>query len=107
MAANSSQYLDEQARQHGDTSPETLLRQLNENWTKLRLFERTVADRDRVIDGLHTSLAERDDVIDGLKKRLSFARVRVVLLYSLVGGIAAEGVKEIVKAIFLHWMRHQ
>jgi len=96
----------DRSSQYTDATPAKLRDQLNENWKQLRIFGRTVADRDRVIDQLHTSLEERDIVIDRLKNRLRFAGVRIAVLYALVGGIAGEGAKVIFKAILLHWIRH-
>ena len=103
----------DRSSQYTDTSPAQLLHQLNENWKKLRLLELAVADRDRVIDQLHGSIAElhdsvgeRDETIKLLHARLRYARVRVILLYSLVGGIAGEGVHVLVKNILAHWIGH-
>lgn len=101
MAQN--QYIDERAAKYGDPSPETLLRQLNENWTKIRTFERTVADRDRVINTLNTALQDRDKLIDRLKKRLTFGRGAIALLYALAAGAAGAGAKEL-GALFVYWM---
>jgi hypothetical protein len=95
--------------QYRDTSPDALLNQLNENWKKLRLVERAVGDRDRVINELHGSIAERDKAITRLNTRLRFAKVKLILLYSLIGGIAAKGAEELVILIaklLLAWMHH-
>jgi hypothetical protein len=100
-----TQSIDQQASQYGDTSPPTLLRQLNENWTKLRLFERTVADRDRQIDKLHASVATRDKVIEKLKARLTLGRTFTGLLYAFAAGAAGAGVKEL-GALFIVWLGH-
>jgi hypothetical protein len=95
--------------QYRDTSPDALLNQLNENWKKLRLVERAVGDRDRVIQQLQSSIAERDKAIKGLNTRLRFAKVKLILLYSLIGGVAAKGAEELVVLIaklLLAWMHH-
>jgi predicted RNase H-like nuclease (RuvC/YqgF family) len=95
--------------QYRDTSPTALLDQLNENWKKLRLVERAVGDRDRVIQQLQRSIAERDKAIKGLNTRLRFAKVKLILLYSLIGGVAAKGAEELVVLIaklLLAWMHH-
>ena len=89
----------DRSAQYQDASPSKLLDQLNENWRQLRLFGLAVADRDRAIDSLHKSIAERDKAISRLNSRLRFAKVRVALLYALVGGIAAKGAEELVFAL--------
>jgi hypothetical protein len=91
--------IDAQAKQYKDQSPPALLKQLNENWTELRLVKRAIADRDRVIDELHSSIAQRDKAIKQLSSRLRFAKVRIVLLYSLIGGVAAKGAEELILAL--------
>jgi hypothetical protein len=103
-----SGHVDAQAKQYQDESPAALLKQLNENWTKLRTFERAVGDRDRTIDRLHSSVAERDKAIRLLNSRLRFAKIRVALLYALVGGAAAKGIEALVVALthlFLRWIQ--
>jgi predicted RNase H-like nuclease (RuvC/YqgF family) len=97
----------DRSNQYTDASPTKLRDQLNENWKQLRIFARAVADRDRTINALQTSLEERDKVIKRLKGRLSFARVRIALLYALVGGIAAEGAKVLVRILLARWGWHQ
>jgi hypothetical protein len=89
--------------QYTDASPEKLRDQLNENWRQLRIFGVAIADRDRAIDGLHKSVAERDTTIKLLNGRLRLAKVRVALLYALVGGIAAKGAEVSVMAL-LYWL---
>jgi hypothetical protein len=99
----------DRSQQYTDTSPAALLVQLNENWTKLRTVERAVGDRDRVINELHGSISERDTAIKRLNTRLRFAKVKLILLYSLIGGIAAKGAEELVILIaklLLAWTHH-
>jgi hypothetical protein len=95
---------DAQAASYKDASPAALLEQLNLNWTKLRLFERTVADRDRQIDKLHTSVKTRDQVIDKLKMRLTFGRTIAAIAYAAAAGAAGAGVKELAELLF-YWIR--
>jgi predicted RNase H-like nuclease (RuvC/YqgF family) len=97
--------IDEQGASYKDASPATLLQQLNENWTKLRVFERTVADRDRQIDKLHASLRTRDKVIEGLKKRLTFGRTLTAIAYAIAAGVAGAGAKEL--GAFLFYLVHR
>lgn len=89
--------------QYTDASPEKLRDQLNENWRQLRIFGVAIADRDRTIDSLHKSVAERDTTIQLLNGRLRLSKVRVALLYALVGGAAAKGSEALVMAL-LHWV---
>jgi hypothetical protein len=89
--------------QYRDATPAVLRDQLNENWRQLRIFKIAIDDRDRTIGGLHKSVEERDKTIKLLNGRLRYSKVRVALLYALVGGAAAEGAKEGVVAL-LHWL---
>ena len=105
----SPRHVDDQARQYQDASPEVLLQQLNENWTKLRTFERAVADREIVIGGLHKSVEQRDVAIKKLNNLLRFSRVKVALMYALIGGAAAKGAEELVVTLAhfaIAWLRH-
>jgi gamma-glutamyl phosphate reductase len=93
----------DRSRQYRDASPEKLRDQLNENWKQLRVFAAAVADRDRVIDSMHKSLAERDKTIK-LQNERSVAqervnKIKVALLYSLVGGAAAKGAEAGIMAL--------
>jgi len=94
---------DAQAASYRDASPATLLEQLNINWTKLRTFERTVADRDRQIDKLHASVKSRDKAIDHLKARLTFGRTLAAIAYAAAAGAAGAGVKELAELLF-YWI---
>jgi hypothetical protein len=98
----------DRSKQYTDTNPATLLSQLNENWKRVRIVESAVADRDRIIDRLHGSVAERDTTIRLLNSRLRLSKVRVALLYALVGGAAAKGIEALVVALvhlFLRWIQ--
>jgi hypothetical protein len=77
--------------QYRDASPVVLRDQLNENWRQLRILSTAVADRDRTIGALHKSVEERDTTIGLLNGRLRYSKIRVALLYALVGGAAAKG----------------
>jgi hypothetical protein len=97
----------DRSKQYGDTSPAVVLKQLNDFATSVRIRERAVADRDRVIHDLHDSVAARDKAIKQLNDRLRYAKIRVVMLYALVGGIAAKGAEELIMALvklFLAWV---
>jgi hypothetical protein len=107
--APSGPRLDAQAEQYRNSSPDVLLRQLNELGTSVRTRDRAVADRDRVIHELHGSVAARDKAIKQLTDRLRYAKIRVALLYALIGGAAAKGVEALVVALahfFVAWLRH-
>jgi hypothetical protein len=90
----------DRSSQYTDATPAKLLTQLNENWKQLRLLSAAVADRDKTIDGLYKSLDERDRAIELLNERLRYAKVRLALLYSVIGGIASK-VLEVVVLILL------
>lgn len=92
----------DRSSQYKDATPAKLLDQLNENWKQLRIFAAAIGDRDRTIDQLYGSLAQRDKAIDALNGRLRYAKVRLVLLYSLIGGVAAEGAKVLFIALAKH-----
>jgi hypothetical protein len=92
--------IDSQASSYKNASPEVLRDQLNECWTQLRTFKRAVADRDRSIDQLTKSLAARDLIVARLRKRLKYARVRIALLYAIVGAAVAKTLELIV----MHWI---
>jgi cell division protein FtsL len=77
--------------QYRDSSPAVLRDQLNENWRQLRILSAAVGDRDRIIASQHLSISERDTTIKLLNSRLSYSKIRVALLYALVGGAAAKG----------------
>lgn len=94
----------DRSSQYRDASPSKLLDQLNENWKQLRIFAAAIGDRDRTIDQLYSSLAERDKAIEALNGRLRYAKVRLVLLYSLIGGIAAKGAEVAVIALAKHFL---
>src|SRR5579863_10364886 len=81
----------DRSQQYRDASPQVLRDQLNENWKQLRILGTAVADRDRVIGTLHKSVEERDTTIGLLNGRLRYSKIRVALLYALVGGAAAKG----------------
>lgn len=91
---------DAQAASYKDASPATLLEQLNLNWTKLRVFERTVADRDRQIDKLHASVQTRDKAIEKMKARLTLGRTLSGIAYAAAAGAAGAAVKEFAEFIF-------
>lgn len=103
MPENTKTEGPDRSGQYQDASPKVLRDQLNENWKQLRILKAAVSDRDRQIDSLHTSVRERDTTIGLLNGRLRYSKVRVALLYALVGGAAAEGAKEGVLAL-LHWL---
>jgi hypothetical protein len=77
--------------QYRDASPVVLRDQLNENWRQLRILSTAVTDRDKIIGDLHSSVKERDETIELLNGRLRYSKVKVALLYALVGGAAAKG----------------
>lgn len=89
----------DRSRQYRDASPEKLRDQLNENWRQLRVFAAAVADRDRVIDSMHKSVAKRDETIKLQNQRLRLNKIKVALLYSLVGGAAAKGAEAGIMAL--------
>ncbi len=94
---------DDQASTYLDASPAKLLDQLNLNWTKLRRFERTVADRDIQIDKLHSSVRARDKVIEKQRAMISFGRTLSAIAYAAAAGAAGAGVKELAEFI-VHWI---
>ena len=94
----------DRSAQHTDPSPQKLLYQLNENWKQLRLFSAAVADRDQIINGLHLSIATRDRAIHLLNGRLRYAKVKIALLYALVGAVAAKGAEVLVLGL-IHWAK--
>jgi|SRR5579862_397319 len=98
----------DRSSQYTDISVEKVREQLNENWKQLRLFARAVADRDRVIDELHGSIARRDEAIAERDKTIKtiklMSKVKVAVLYSLVGGAAAKGIEVFAMAMVHHWI---
>lgn len=94
----------DRSSQYKDATPAKLLGQLNENWKQLRIFAAAIGGRDRTIDQLYRSLAERDKAVEALNGRLRYAKVRLVLLYSLIGGVAAKGVEVLVIVLAKHFL---
>lgn len=88
-----------------DASPSKLRDQLNENWRQLRLFARAVGDRDRVIGELHKSIEARDQTIKLQNGLLALSKVKVKLLYGLVGGAAFKGVEALAVAALHHFVK--
>jgi hypothetical protein len=91
--------------QYHDASPGKLLFQLNENWKQLRLFKLAVADRDKMINRLHQSISEQEKATHDLENRLKYSRVKIALLYSIIGGASAKGVELFVLAV-VRWLFH-
>jgi len=110
--APAARHLDEQAKSYvegKDDSPAALLNHLNGLATSLRSRERAVADRDRIIHDLRKSIDDRDVLVERLTGRLRYAKIRVALLYAVVGGAAAKGAEELVIALvhlFIRWIQH-
>jgi hypothetical protein len=89
-------------KQYTDPTPEKLLQQLNENWRQLRIFQSAVGDRDRVISEQHEQIRTRDQLIKRQNTMLKYAKIRLALLYSLVGGVAFKGAEVFMLSV-LHW----
>lgn len=104
MSEREQNFNPDRSYQYRDASPAKLLDQLNENWKQLRTFKAAVDDRDRIISSLHESIAKRDESIKLVNKQLKLAKVRIALMYALLGGIGAKGAEAIVVALlpFLH-----
>lgn len=100
-----SERLDAQAASYKDPRPEIVLKQLNENWTKVRSLERAVADRDRTIDEQLRKIEARDKLIEKLKKMLTFGHTLTALAYALAAGAAGAGAKEF-GSFLMFWLGH-
>jgi hypothetical protein len=101
--------LDDQARQYVNASPDALLEQLNGLGTSVRVRDKIIADRELVIHELHGSIAARDKTIRLLNGKLKYTRVKLALLFALIGGAAAKGAEALVVALVhfgIQWLRH-